>query len=260
MNIVFITINDQHFLTGFFKNFLSKANPDDSFKVLLVQPLYKNETILSMAIRYLKTFGMKEFLFFSGETVYRKLLGTLAKSDKNLYSVKAIFEAHGHEVVCTDRDVNDSSNLELLRSWNTDIIVSVGCPQIFKKDIINLPHKGCLNLHGAPLPRYRGVLPSFWMLKHKENYAANTLFFVNELIDGGDIILQESFPIESNETLRSLILKSKLKASEMVLKAIQMIKNGNFLTRPIEVGEGSYFRWPSRNDVLEFFAQGSKLR
>jgi methionyl-tRNA formyltransferase len=260
MNIVFITINDHHFLTGFFKNFLSKTNPNDSCKVLLVRPLYKNETILSMGIRYLKTFGIKEFLYFSAETFYRRLLGAFSKSEKNFYSVKAIFEAHGHEVVCTDKDVNDFSILELLRSWDTDIIVSVGCPQIFKKDIINLPRKGCLNLHGAPLPRYRGVLPSFWMLKYKERYASNTLFFVNELIDGGDIILQESFPIESNETLRSLILKSKLNASEMVLKAIKMIRNGNFVTRPIEVSEGSYFHWPSRNDVFEFFAQGSRLR
>lgn len=98
------------------------------------------------------------------------------------------------------------------------------------------------------------------MLKNNEKNASNTLFFVNNTIDGGDIILQESFPIQSDETLRSLILKSKLNASEMVFKAIEMIRNGNIVKRPIEVGQGSYYGWPSRNDVLEFLARGRRLR
>lgn len=110
MNIVFITINDHHFLPNFFKNFLSKANPIDSYRALIVQPLYKNETIFSMAIKYLKTFGLKEFLYFSLETLNRQLRGVLQKPGKvrGLYSVKAVFKAYGHEVVCTDKDVNES--------------------------------------------------------------------------------------------------------------------------------------------------------
>jgi len=262
MNIVFITINDQHFLPAFFENLLSRANPTDSFKALLVRPTYRNETILSMAIKYLKSFGLKETLFFSIETLTRKALGMIQKfkKDGKLYHVKAVFEAYDHEVVYTDKNVNGKFVLELLRTWNTDLIISVGCPQIFKEKLINLPSKGCLNLHGSPLPKYRGVLPSFWMLKNNEQYAANTLFFVNKKIDGGDILLQESFPIQSDETLRSLILKSKLKASAMVLKAIEMIRNEDFVTHPIDINEGSYFHWPTRKDVLEFLDQGKRLR
>ena len=262
MNIVFITINDVLFLPTFFKNFLSKANPADTYKALIVQPIYKNETIISMARKYLRTFGLKEFLYFTTETVISKLQGMFLqpKKDMMLHSVTAVLRAYDCEFLCIDKDVNESPVIELLRGWNTDIIISVGCPQLFKENIINLPKKGCLNLHGAPLPKYRGVLPSFWMLKNNEKYACNTLFFVNETIDGGDIILQESFPIERDTTLRSLIMDSKFKASEMVLKAVEMIRSDNVVTRPIEVSRGSYFGWPSRKDVLDFLACGRRLR
>ncbi|MFW9973296.1 MAG: formyltransferase family protein [Candidatus Odinarchaeota archaeon] len=262
MNVVFITINDQHFLPRFFENFFSKANIRDSFKALLVRPTYKNETIFSMAMKYLKTFGLKEMMYFSFETLSWKILDVIRKPDKNRksYSVKADFKAYDHEAVSTDKSVNGKFVLDKLENWSTDVIVSIGCPQIFKEKLINLPSKGCLNLHGSPLPSYRGVLPSFWMLKNNEKYAANTIFFVNKKIDGGDILLQESFAIEGQDTLRSLILKSKLAASEMTLNAIELIRSGDFITHPIDVSEGSYFHWPTRKDVLEFLNRGKKLR
>jgi methionyl-tRNA formyltransferase len=162
--------------------------------------------------------------------------------------------------VSTDQDVNSAVILELLKRWDTDVIVSVGCPQIFKKSLIELPHRGCLNLHGAPLPKYRGVLPSFWMLKNGESHAANTLFFVNERLDAGDVILQESFPIRADETLRSLLKRSKAMAGEMVARVIKMIKDGAYQTYPLETDRGSYFGWPSREDVRAFWARGGRLR
>ena len=65
-------------------------------------------------------------------------------------------------------DVNDPEFLDRLRSLGTELIVSVSCPQIFKEPLIDLPPLGCLNIHGAILPQYRGVMPSFWMLAHGE--------------------------------------------------------------------------------------------
>jgi hypothetical protein len=58
------------------------------------------------------------------------------------------------------------------------VIVSVSCPQIFKKELIELPARGCLNVHGASLPQYRGVMPSFWMLANGERQAGVSVYFV----------------------------------------------------------------------------------
>ena len=137
MNVVFITINDLHFLPNAFKSFLSKANPNDSYKVLLVQPTFRKQTVISMVYRYYKTFGVNEFLSFFIETLIKKLLASIrkAKKDRKLYSVKAVFEAYGCEVVSTDKSVNGTYVLDLLEKWKTDIIISVGCPQILKKKL-----------------------------------------------------------------------------------------------------------------------------
>ena len=87
--------------------------------------------------------------------------------------------------------------------------MSVSCPQIFKQPLIDLPPRGCLNIHGALLPRYRGIAPSFWMMAHGEQTAGVTVFFVTRSIDLGDVVEQRQFPILPNETLSQFIVRSK---------------------------------------------------
>jgi len=169
MNIVFITINDPVFLPAFFDKFLANANPEDTIRALLVKPYYRNLGAGGMALRVLRTFGLRESLHMALEIAIHTLLDRVIppKPGGPLHSVRAAFAAHGREAVPVSGNVNDESILQRLTEWETDLIISVGCPQLFKKPLIRLPKKGCLNLHGAPLPRYRGVLPSFWMLKRK---------------------------------------------------------------------------------------------
>ena len=62
--------------------------------------------------------------------------------------------------------------------------------QIFKKQIIELAPKGCINLHTALLPKYRGLMPTFWVLKNNEKYTGVSVFFVDKGIDSGPIIVQ----------------------------------------------------------------------
>jgi methionyl-tRNA formyltransferase len=83
---------------------------------------------------------------------------------------------------------------------------------------------------------------------------------VNEVIDGGDILLQRSFPIERNDTLNSLILRSKLHASELIYDAIERVREGGYEIHAIDPKQGSYFSWPTKKDVKQFREIGRKLR
>jgi len=47
-----------------------------------------------------------------------------------------------------------------------DVIFSVSAPQILKKNLIKLPNWGCINVHTAKLPEYRGMVPNFWAMYH----------------------------------------------------------------------------------------------
>src|SRR6202043_837367 len=96
-------------------------------------------------------------------------------------------------------DVNALEFLYQLRKEKTELLVSVSCPQIFRCALIDLPPKGILNIHGAILPQYRGVMPSFWMLANGERQAGVSIYFVNEEIDAGELCGQEVFAIGADE-------------------------------------------------------------
>ena len=74
-----------------------------------------------------------------------------------------------------------------------------------KKQIFNLAPKGCLNLHTALLPKYRGLMPTFWVLKNNETHTGVSVFFVDKgivpisktyLVNGSGVDI-EKFNVEA---------------------------------------------------------------
>lgn len=77
-----------------------------------------------------------------------------------------------------------------------DLIFSIYYDRIFTKKIIDsLPH-GIVNIHLAPLPKYRGVAPVTMAILNGETRHGVTLHYINEGIDTGDIISQKYFSIK----------------------------------------------------------------
>lgn len=156
-------------------------------------------------------------------------------------------------------DVNDPAFLDRLRALGTDLVVSVSCPQIFRKPLINLPPRGCLNVHGARLPYYRGIGPSFWMMARGESTAGVTVFLVNEDIDAGDVVAVREFAILPDETLHRFIVRSKQIACDALLEAIEKIETGQAHPQPLPNDRGSYFGFPTRRAYREFRRRGRRL-
>jgi Formyl transferase len=126
-------------------------------------------------------------------------------------------------------------------------------------ELIELPELGCLNIHGAILPAYRGVMPSFWMLANGEPQAGVTIFFVNEDIDAGDVCGQRIFEILSDETLDGFLVRSKAISADLLLEVLADIENGVARREPLDLSAGSYFSWPTAEAVDRFRTAGRKL-
>jgi len=247
MNIVFLTTDDPIYLPSFFDRVLSARV--DATGVFVVPPLYKNQGTVGAAWRYFRTFGAGA----AWALMTRVIRARLRKQ-----SIARVCEQH--RVLCKSvRDVNDAAFLERLRSMRTDLIVSVSCPQIFKKPLIDLPTRGCLNIHGAILPAYRGVMPSFWMLANGEEKAGVSIFSVNENLDGGELCGQAVFEIQPRETLDEFVRRSKAIAAELLLDVLRQIEEGVVRRAPLNADAGSYYSWPSRDAVRRFKAAGRKL-
>jgi methionyl-tRNA formyltransferase len=248
MKITFLTTDDPIYLPAFFENLLGKYGKETQ-AVYIVPPLYKNQTTLQAGIRYFKTFGILGTLGLALRVGGVTLRGQ---------SIASACKRHG--VACElVPDINDEKFLDHLRAAGTDLIISVSCPQIFKKPLIELPQLGCLNIHGAILPHHRGVLPSFWMLANKEKNAGVSIYYVNEKIDAGELCGQRIFGIVPGESLDSFLTRSKAIAAELLLEVLIKVTDGTITRTPLNLADGSYYSWPDKEAVKRFWANGHLL-
>jgi len=248
MRIVFLTTDDPLYLPAFFERVLGTLAPKTA-AVYVVPPLYKNQSVFDAMRRYAQTFGWRDTA---------RLAARVARAKAQRRSIASVCAAQG--VACSDaKDVNAPEFLDELRALEPDVLVSVSCPQIFRKPLIDLAPLGCLNVHGALLPRYRGVMPSFWMLANGERLAGVSIYFVNEAIDAGELCAQRSFAIGPEETLDSFLRRSKAVAADLLLEVLAAVEDGSVRREPLDLADGSYYSWPDTAAVARFRALGRSV-
>jgi methionyl-tRNA formyltransferase len=94
--------------------------------------------------------------------------------------------------------------VEEIRAARPDLIVVVAYGQILPKSILEIPPRGCINVHTSLLPRWRGASPIQHAILHGDRETGVTTMFINEKMDAGDIILQCPDPIRPDDTAGTL--------------------------------------------------------
>jgi methionyl-tRNA formyltransferase len=125
-------------------------------------------------------------------------------------------------------NVNSETSLNKILSYHCDVLVSMSFNQIFRKDIINLTTIGIVNCHAGKLPFYRGRNILNWVLINDEKEFGITVHFVDEGIDTGDIILQETFPITDKDNYSTLLDISYSSCANILYKSLVQIFEGQF--------------------------------
>lgn len=226
----------------------------------ILPTLMPKQTWTSTLRDHLELYGPPQFLRQSVRYALRRGLGMLGERVPlpAFYSVAAVARHHGVEIVPT-QSVNAAAYLETLRSRNPDLILSVNASQKFRSGILALPRLGCINVHGALLPRYRGRLPSFWVLANGERETGTTVHFMNEDLDDGPILLQERVAIEPEDTQDTLIRKTKTLGARLVVEAIDRLERGTATTLPNDRSQATYFTFPTRADGQRLRQQGRRF-
>jgi methionyl-tRNA formyltransferase len=259
MRIAVLTADEPLYLPAFFDRFL-EARAKDVAGVFICRPVYKGQTTYSMVRRYARTFGLWNAVALTRRIIAARIKDTLRIGWKRRRFHSVASAARYHKVsVFTPEDVNAPAFIEQLASLGVDLILSVSCPQIFKDELISVPALGCLNLHGADLPAYRGIMPSFWMLANGEEQAGATIFYVNAGIDTGDVAGKRRFPIHPDDTLHTFIIRAKREACDLAIETLDAIEAGTVTTTPVE-GQGSYFSFPTRQAYVQFRKRGRRMR
>ncbi len=253
MRIVIITQDDPFYLPGNL-DFLLGNLPDGAqvvgCVVSKVSPFGKKESFLAKARRTWDIFGVAFFVRYSFEFLASRLPGRKG--------VRDVLRRHGVDEIAVTGSLNSEESLGKLRDLAPDLLISIAGNEIFRKPLIELAPQGCLNLHTALLPKYRGLMPSFWVLKNGEKETGVSVFYVDEGIDSGPILVQERIDI-GNMTQRELIRKSKALGMRAIIKAIEKIRDGDTATMPNDADQSTYFTFPTREDVREFRQAGARF-
>ena len=130
--------------------------------------------------------------------------------------------------------------------------------ELFKKELINIPYYGVINLHTSLLPKYRGLMPSFWVLKNNEKETGVSVFFVDEGIDSGPIIVQKKIRL-GNLAQWKLIELTKFLGIEAILEALELIRTDKAIVLENNDDDSSYFSFPSKQEVMEFKKAGGRF-
>ena len=121
--------------------------------------------------------------------------------------------------------LRDPAFLKKLSAFAPDLIVVVAF-RMLPRAVWKLPPKGTINLHASLLPYYRGAAPINWVLINGERETGLSTFFLDDQIDTGATIFQQSLSIAEDETAGSLHEKMLEPGAQLVLKTVNSIAEG----------------------------------
>ena len=259
MKILFITQDDPFYIKIFFETFLKGYKYHDEIQgVVICRTMGKP---LGKLIKQMYDFyGLRDFCRMVLRYVASKALSSFCATLrlKRFFDLRQVFDYYNIRIISTT-DINDKEFIDLLKGYNLDLIVSVACPNIFKEDLLNMPKYGCINIHIAKLPQYKGMMPNFWNLYNNEKETGITIHKMNSGIDEGEIILQKAVEIYPNESLDMLIKRTKQIGAEAMIEVVKQYEDGTVRYTTNKGGKGSYFTFPTREDVNKFRRRGKRL-
>lgn len=121
--------------------------------------------------------------------------------------------------------LKDPAFLADLESMKADLFVVVAF-RMLPKVVWSMPPRGTINLHASLLPQYRGAAPINWAIINGDNTTGVTTFFIEEEIDTGMIIDQQSITIGPDENAGSLYQRLMDLGSQVLVSTVGNIKDG----------------------------------
>jgi methionyl-tRNA formyltransferase len=255
MNLVIITQEERFYIPIIIGEAVKYL--DGHVSVIILPSIPKGFTFFSYISRLFSIFGTIDFLKFGllyAYYVFLDIITFVIKTDR-FYSVKSATVRNHLDIYHVD-NINSFESIDLLKKIAPDVIISIASPQIFKKEVLHLT-KYIINIHAALLPRYQGMMPSFWVLAKGEKNTGVTAHYVTEHLDSGEIILQKPIDITSDETLHSLQTKVAHEGSIVLVDALKRINKDH--KGFSQKGPASYYSFPTREAAKEFRSIGRKF-
>jgi len=123
---------------------------------------------------------------------------------------------------------NDPAFIQMLSELKPDLFVLSAYGHILSNELLKVPKFGGINIHPSLLPKYRGAAPIQRAIMAGEKITGITIFFMDEKIDHGRILMKKELAIYDNETYGSLSHRLALLGAEIIIDAIKNIETNNY--------------------------------
>lgn len=219
-------------------------------------------TLVQTALDLLKVYGFWYFQWKLRQMLWNKLkakvVNGLLGSTRRCHTVAAVAKKYAVPVHYT-ADVNSEEFRAMLAKLGVEFIVSISGTQLYKKALRQQTPFGIVNCHGALLPTYRGLMPSFWTLANAEPWGGSSVHFVDAKLDNGPIVVQKRYRIHPHDTLEDVMARSKDLAAEAIIECVRLVEAGNPPLTPNPEADMTHFSMPTRDDVRRFKSHGHRF-
>lgn len=132
--------------------------------------------------------------------------------------------------------IKNSDALEVINSYNPDVIVVAAYGKLLPKAVLDAPKFGCVNIHGSLLPKYRGAAPIQQSVLNGDKVTGITTMLMDIGMDTGDILLKKETKIGENETSGELFDRLALLGGELILKTLSALEKGEITPQKQDEG------------------------
>lgn len=257
MRIEFLTHDDPLYTLPFFEEFVPRYGAE--FEILQVSACRAmgKRSRGRLVKELLSLYGPLGFTRLAARLAAASVLGKLPwrRGASRFFTLEQLCRAHGIPYRRIGNP-NAPDFVAAVAARRAQVVVSVACPYVLKGELLAAPLQGCVNIHHAPLPRYRGMMPTFWQMFHGESKAGITVHLMSARLDEGAALVQDELTIEPGESLDHLIRRSKRRGAACMAEALRRMRSGRASATPLDVEEGSYFTFPTIAEIREFHRRG----
>ncbi len=193
--------------------------------------------------------GTPEFAVGALEAVHREhqVVAVYTQADKPVgrglelkpTPVKAKALELGIPVFQPDK-LNDPAEFERLRALAPDVIVVVAYGKILRRNLLELPRLGCVNIHSSLLPRWRGAAPIQWAILGGDTISGVTTMKLVEELDAGDILMQAETQVSPDETAGTLHDRLAAMGAELIGPTLRGLADGSIVPRAQDAEKVTY--------------------
>ena len=134
----------------------------------------------------------------------------------------------------------DPETVEQLKELAPDVVAVVAYGRILPQSVLDVPPKGCINIHASVLPKYRGSAPYQWAVLDGEAETGVSAMYLCRQMDAGDVIDVSKTPIGPDETAGELLDRLAVLGADLLSKTLGRLSCGEVTATPQDESKVCY--------------------